>query len=399
VVILDEAGMVSNEDYTEVLKVVNSTKANIILSGDDRQLVSVQRGGMFAALAEKHNSTTISKIRRQKKNWAKSFVSFLSKGNIKSAINMLQDHGKIFSQDSKAEILTQLVNDWIKDKSKIKDKLIITIKNYDVSFINTAIRTALKDIKLLKGQEIFIDGKPYMVGDRIIIKKTSKNLNLLNGEMGEVEKIEKDKILLKLDNGKRVGLHISESGFFTHGYAITVYKSQGMGIKNVYMYHDGFSSLNASYVSLSRHINDVKLYFNKKSTKNLNDLMQQLGTQISNVSSVNYYTKSDLQNINANKKSTIRNFISKKITFIRDNIITDSYYNREFSEGKNSNRNRINILEKAYYKNNQFNKNKYLDNTKKLNIAEKLFLNVKKSLFKSAIKKDNSKSKDLNIEI
>lgn len=54
--LVDEAGMVGNSDYLELLKVVMSNNCNLILVGDERQLTSVERGGMFAVFASKFGS-------------------------------------------------------------------------------------------------------------------------------------------------------------------------------------------------------------------------------------------------------------------------------------------------------------------------------------------------------
>ena len=48
--VVDEAGMIGNDDYQELLRVAATRKCNIILSGDERQLTSVQRGDMFEIL-------------------------------------------------------------------------------------------------------------------------------------------------------------------------------------------------------------------------------------------------------------------------------------------------------------------------------------------------------------
>jgi len=45
--IVDEAGLIGNDDYQELLRVAATRKCNVILSGDERQLSSVGRGGMF----------------------------------------------------------------------------------------------------------------------------------------------------------------------------------------------------------------------------------------------------------------------------------------------------------------------------------------------------------------
>lgn len=54
VLVVDEAGMIGNDDFSELLRVASTRKCTVILSGDERQLTSVQRGGMFEVLANKY---------------------------------------------------------------------------------------------------------------------------------------------------------------------------------------------------------------------------------------------------------------------------------------------------------------------------------------------------------
>ncbi|WP_371256170.1 AAA family ATPase [Rickettsia endosymbiont of Ixodes scapularis] len=72
--VVDEAGMVGNSDYLELLKVARSNNCNLILAGDERQLTSVERGGMFTVLASKFGSYELSNIRRQSKAWAREMA-------------------------------------------------------------------------------------------------------------------------------------------------------------------------------------------------------------------------------------------------------------------------------------------------------------------------------------
>lgn len=57
--VVDEAGMIGNDDYKELLRVAATRKCNVILAGDERQLASVKRGGMFEVFAGKYGSSTI----------------------------------------------------------------------------------------------------------------------------------------------------------------------------------------------------------------------------------------------------------------------------------------------------------------------------------------------------
>ena len=90
-----------------------------------------------------------------------------------------------------------------------------------------------------------------MKGDRVLITGTNKELGVINGDLGEV-------------------LHSS-----TEKFIISI-KAQGASIKDVYVFHDKFSGIRNSYVSLSRHIDELKLYTNRESTADINILEKQL---------------------------------------------------------------------------------------------------------------------------
>lgn len=54
--VVDEAGMVGTSDYLELFKVSRKYNCRIILAGDERQLTSIERSGMFEVFASKFGS-------------------------------------------------------------------------------------------------------------------------------------------------------------------------------------------------------------------------------------------------------------------------------------------------------------------------------------------------------
>jgi hypothetical protein len=83
--VVDEAGMIGNDDYQELLRVAATRKCNVILSGDERQLASVQRGGMFEIFADRYGSSTILNIKRQESDWGKLVAQSFSEGNVRTS--------------------------------------------------------------------------------------------------------------------------------------------------------------------------------------------------------------------------------------------------------------------------------------------------------------------------
>ncbi|KJV78043.1 AAA domain protein [Rickettsia hoogstraalii str. RCCE3] len=88
--VVDEAGMVGNSDYLELLKVARSNNCNLILAGDERQLTSVEQGGMFAVLTSKFGSYELSNIRRQSKVWAREMASCFARSDITGGLHLLE---------------------------------------------------------------------------------------------------------------------------------------------------------------------------------------------------------------------------------------------------------------------------------------------------------------------
>lgn len=86
--VVDEAGMIGNDDFSELLRVAATRKCTVILSGDERQLTSVQRGGMFEVLANKYGSSAILDIKRQDSDWGKQTAMALSNGDVRRAVSI-----------------------------------------------------------------------------------------------------------------------------------------------------------------------------------------------------------------------------------------------------------------------------------------------------------------------
>ena len=298
-IVIDEAGMVGNDDYSEVLRVAASRSCNVILAGDERQLSSIGRGGMFEVFADKFGSYEMNDIRRQESQWSKDIALAFSEGNIRFGIDILKSNNRLNNADTKIDSMESLLNSWNSSSEAVENRLIIAVKNIDVDTLNAGARELLKAKNILSGEEILIikDGKDYcfMQNDRIVFNQSNKEIGVSNGDFGIVKSLSSIKFTIMLDNKKEVEFNLSEFSGFKHGYASTVYKAQGSSIRDVYVLHDGFSTSKNSYVAMSRHIKDIHLYTNKVATKTDNHLIKQLGFNPEAGSSLNYYTKEDLE--------------------------------------------------------------------------------------------------------
>ena len=239
----------------------------MILSGDERQLSSIGRGGMFEVFADKFGSYEMNDIRRQENEWSKDIALAFSEGNIRCGIDILKLNNRLNNADTKIDSMELLLNSWNSSSEAIEHRLIIAVKNTDVDALNAGARELLKAKNILSGSEVLItkDGKNYcfMKNDRIIFNQSNKEIGVSNGDFGIVKSLSSSKFTVTLDNKKEVEFNLSEFSGFKHGYASTVYKAQGSSIRDVYVLHDGFSTSKNSYVAMSRHIKDIHLYTNK----------------------------------------------------------------------------------------------------------------------------------------
>ncbi|KJW03825.1 AAA domain protein [Rickettsia argasii T170-B] len=338
--VVDEAGMVGNSDYLELLKVARSNNCNLILAGDERQLTSVERGGMFAVLASKFGSYELSRIRRQSKKLAREMASCFAKSDIAGGLRLLAQHDGLKVDHTLEESMARLINDWSNSTFALKERLIITMRNVEVDSINQGIRGLLKARGLLAGKEYrhYLSSEKhedYMAGDRILFKTTNKNLQIDNGDFATITSVSNDKFIAKTDSGKEIEFNPQDVSF-KHGYASTVYKAQGASIKDVYVLHNLSGNSRNSYVAMTRHIEEVKLYYNREATRNIASLISQLSKIDNRLSSINFKTLEELLAVQESKSPNIidkvGNWFKGVVEDIKDRLHSnDNYYHLRIS--------------------------------------------------------------------
>ena len=344
--VVDEAGMIGNDDMSELLRVAATRKCNVILAGDERQLASIQRGGMFEVFAKSYGSSTILDIQRQDSDWGKAVAMAFSKGEVATGLSILDTDDRIKWDNDASSSMHELLHDWSISGDRVRDRLILAVRNKDVAALNHGAREHFKLEGKLTGEEFVVGGNHYMKGDRILITKTNKKLGLTNGDLAEISYVSMDKFTLRfryddnVNNDKYLSFNPGEYGGFRHGYATTVFKAQGASILDVYVYHDGFSTLRSSYVSLSRHVEQLRLYVNKDSTGDMSILTRQLANDFENGSSLRYMSVNEHREALEDKEIRENfgrldrmligtyDFLQKNITKFADKYISSSdYYN------------------------------------------------------------------------
>jgi len=95
VVIVDEAAMLDTRITGELLTEARKAGAKLILAGDDRQLASIERGGLFTELKQRHGAAEISEVVRQRSDWQRQAARDLAEGRFAEAVTAFDKAGAI----------------------------------------------------------------------------------------------------------------------------------------------------------------------------------------------------------------------------------------------------------------------------------------------------------------
>jgi len=284
VIILDEAAMIDTKLMAQLAGHAHAAGAKLIMVGDDRQLSSIDRGGMFGVLKDQHGAAELSQVRRQYKNDDKRAAEHMAEGNFHAALAMYDDKGAIHWTHSQDAAREALVAQWAKDSAAAPDKsrFVFAYTNADVDRLNADIRTVRKERGEIGGEDHAFQTKhgtaEFSERDRIQITGTDKGRGLINGAAGTIEKIEGDTIAVRLDGRgeKRVEFDAKEFQDFRHGYAGTIYKGQGRTLDQTYLYHSEHWRSAASYVALTRHRDKAELFVARETAADVKQLSRQM---------------------------------------------------------------------------------------------------------------------------
>jgi ATP-dependent exoDNAse (exonuclease V) alpha subunit len=97
VVIVDEAAMLDSRITGELLAMVRQAGAKVIVAGDDRQLATIERGGLFSELKQRHGAAEITEVTRQRVDWHRQAARDLAEGRFGEAVGAYDRAGTITS--------------------------------------------------------------------------------------------------------------------------------------------------------------------------------------------------------------------------------------------------------------------------------------------------------------
>ncbi len=296
VVVVDEAAMVSTENLAKLAAAAQQAGAKLIIAGDDAQLASIERGGMFETLRQRHGAAILEDVQRVKDLDQKAAFNAMHKGEFREALETFDKRGGIHWADKQSDALRGMAQAYTADTAADPDKrrFMLAFTNAEVGALNDYAREVHKrrgdlgedvTLKTAHGEAVFAEGDRIQFSGNGYGKKAI-NAGLSNGQFGTITAIEFEgdfmtpRVTVALDTAKgepphEIGFVVGDDGKagefdrFKHGYAGTIHKGQGDTLDQCYVCHSQQWRGSASYVALTRHREGVEIFASRETVRGM----------------------------------------------------------------------------------------------------------------------------------
>jgi Ti-type conjugative transfer relaxase TraA len=283
VVMLDEAAMIDSRNLARLTRHAQASGAKLILTGDDRQLPSIEAGGMFAVLKRRFGAARLTEVYRQQRDDDRRAAEMMADGNFQDALASYERNHDIHWTETQDEARAALIGQWAKDTAdgNTQSRFVFAYTNSDVNSLNAAlhqIRAARGELGAAYRFMTKHGGGDFAAGDRIQFTGTDKPQGIFNGEAGTIRAITGSMFAVALDGEDRRLLTFNARTFrdFRLGYAGTIYKGQGRTIDQTYLYHSQHWNAAPSYVAFTRHRKKTALFVAHDTAADLHQLTEQI---------------------------------------------------------------------------------------------------------------------------
>jgi len=269
--VMDEAGMVASKQLAGFVDAVVRAGAKIVLVGDPEQLQPIEAGAAFRAIVDRIGYAELETIYRQHEDWMRKASLDLARGNVGQALAAYQNEGRMLGSHLKAEAVERLIADWNQEYDPSKTTLILAHLRRDVRMLNVMARERLVERGIVGEGHVFktADGeRRFDAGDQIVFLKNKGSLGVKNGMIGRVVEAATNRIVATVGEGEQRRQVIVEQRFYNnldHGYATTIHKSQGATVDKVKVLASLSLDRHLTYVAMTRHREDLQLYYGTRS--------------------------------------------------------------------------------------------------------------------------------------
>lgn len=271
VFVMDEAGMVASRQMASFVDAAVRAGTKIVLVGDPEQLQPIEAGAAFRAIVDRIGYAELETIYRQREDWMRRTSLDLARGNVEKALASYNANARIVGERLKVEAVERLIADWNCDYDQTKTTLILAHLRRDVRMLNVMAREKLVERGIVGEGHVFgtVDGeRRFDAGDQIVFLKNETSLGVKNGMIGHVVEAAPARIVAVVGEGDQRRQVVVEQRFYSnldHGYATTIHKSQGATVDRVKVLASLSLDRHLTYVAMTRHREDLQLYYGTRS--------------------------------------------------------------------------------------------------------------------------------------
>ena len=255
IVVVDEAGMAGTRILAPLLDAAHRTGAKVVLVGDPRQLPEIDAGGVLAGLARRLDSTELVENRRQRSVWERDALAELRDGDLDTAFDAYQRHGRVVTGATALEVRQRLVADWWSYRLSGDSAAMIAFRRNDVDDLNGRARAYLQRSGDLTGPEVTVADRPFQTGDSIVCLRNDRRLGVHNGTRAAITQVDPERHELTIRaGGDTITLPAAylHAGHVAHGYATTIHKTQGATVDRGLLLGSDELFRERGYVGMSR---------------------------------------------------------------------------------------------------------------------------------------------------
>jgi conjugative relaxase-like TrwC/TraI family protein len=265
VLVVDEAGVVGSRAVERLVREIDAVGGRIHLVGDPKQLQPVCAGASpLGSIVERlGRASTLRGVVRQSDLEDRSAIKAYAAGRTKDALMSFARRGKVVVGSEERDAVTLLMEEWRKfAKKKPQDVLIFARTREEVRALNLLCQEQRLEAGEL-GPGIDVAGTTVRLSERLRFLKNDKYIGVANGQLGTVTAVNPltKTLTVRLDGMRKiVSVPVKEYDSLTLGYALTTHAGQGTTCGRSLIYGSELGSRELSFVQLSRHKTDVRLF-------------------------------------------------------------------------------------------------------------------------------------------
>lgn len=321
ILVIDEAGMLGSRQMARILEEAEKRGAKVVLVGDPEQLQAIEAGAAFRAISERIGYVELTEIRRQREDWQKIATIELATGRTEQAITRYQQHNHVHSFETQAYAKQGLIELWNDARISEPDKtqIMLAYTRIDVRELNDMARELRqRQGELGENHTLQTDkGKrDFAENDRLYFLKNDRSLDVKNGTLGTIERIQGKELTIRLDKDERqpdkpartLVINTDRYNHLDHGYAATFHKAQSVTVDRSYILASQHMDRHSTYVGGSRHRDSVDIFYSRETFANERELAQTLSRERSKDVTLDYFT----QNEHARKRTFEKTDLSQE---------------------------------------------------------------------------------------